>query len=69
VFFVAYFIDKGAGKVQSIIRCAKGWTVEELEFDFQQGQKIFLFFAASRHASGPTQLPSYAIDTGEFSLE
>jgi hypothetical protein len=40
----------------------------ELGFDFQLGQNIFLFLTAIRPASGLTQIPSYEIDTGNFSV-
>jgi hypothetical protein len=34
-----------------------GWTTEDLEFDSQQGQEIFLFFIVSRAALGSMQPP------------
>jgi hypothetical protein len=34
-----------------------GWMAKELDFDFWQGRKIFLFSTASRLAVGPAQPP------------
>jgi hypothetical protein len=40
-------LKRGKGNIQSVLRHATGWTAEELWFDSQQKQEIFLFSIAS----------------------
>jgi hypothetical protein len=46
---------------------AKGWMVEEMGFNFQQGQEIFLFSTAYGPTLGLTQLSSQWEKGGFFS--
>jgi hypothetical protein len=50
---------------QSVYLLAKGWTVEESEFDSRQGQEIFLFSTASMPSLAPTE-PSIQWTPGLF---